>query len=355
MDIAEYQKLGISVQIHSLLKTYIADAQTKQLNNQLMNKIASANLDWAKAGNQVNDNGVLSNEPVYNVNPSQSNYNINARQLEHITDQAAADPASGNPVGSLGICEPWRLDTAADMVRNNRTGVEDPFNYTEQATGCKLDAVIDPNDYSKFSESFNDPANKQGGMLTFMNTIQNPEDTPLGAATAADQAASDRIKRQEEITMQKNSTTGFRPTSACSEDPEDPYCLDQQYSTDISPSGQNQQTVQDMAKEGNNQIQAGNTLDAHGGPEAELQSTDLNTKSGVYGYDSTPLATSKTAVNVLVKEFYDAINYGYFGVHQDTTEWAQATMFMIYNELKFDDQGTNKIYTEGQNPVDSGY
>jgi hypothetical protein len=354
-EVVEWQKLGLSVQIHQLLKQYIADAQTKQLNNQLMNQVAAANLDWAKAGNQVNNNGVLSNEAVYNTNISQSRYNKNTRQLEHITDQAAADPASGNPVGSLGICEPWRLDTTADMVRNNRTGVEDPVSYTEESTECKLDTVINPNDYSKFSDNFNDPANKQGGFLTYMNTISNPEDTPLGAATRADQAASGRIARQGQTTDAENANTGFTPTKVCSGLPDDPYCLDQQNSTAISPGGQNQQAVTDMAKQGDIQVQNGNTLDAKGGPDAENQSTILNTQSGVYGYDATPLQTSQTVVNQLVQEFYDAIEYGYFGISVDTTEWAQGTMLMIYDEMKFDAGSTNVQVTNDTATFDTGY
>jgi uncharacterized protein YggL (DUF469 family) len=355
MDIAEYQKLGISVQIHHLLKQYIADAQTKQLNNQLMNRVAAANLDWGKAGNEINNNGVLSNEAVYNTNISQSRYNKNTRQLEHITDQAAADPASGNPVGSLGICEPWRLDTTADMVRNNRTGVEDPLSYTQESTECKLDPVINPNDYGKFSDNFNDPANKQGGFLTYVNTISNPEDTPLGAATRADQAASGRIVRQGQTTDAENTNTGFTPTKVCSGLANDPYCLDQQNSTAISPAGQNQRVLTDEAQQGRDQVRDGNTLDAHGGPEAEVQSTELNTNSGLYGYDATPLQTSQTAVNRLVQEFYDSIEYGYFGVDRNTTNWAQATMLMIYDEMKFDDVGTNSIVTNDEAAVDTGY
>lgn len=355
-DVVRWQKLSVSVQIHALLKTYIADAQTKQLNNQMMNRIAAANLDWGKAGNQINDNGILSSEAVYNTNLSQSSYNKNARQLEHITAQATADPNDGNPVGSLGICEPWRLDTAANMVRNNRGGVEDPLNYTQSVTECKLDTTLNPTDWDKFSGNFNDPdANKLGGPQTLDAILLNPANSPLGAATQADQAAYGRLARQKETTQAENANTGFTPTKVCSGLPSDPYCLDQQNSTAVSPSGQNQQTVTDMAKQGNDQIQNADTLDGQGGAEAELQSSVLNTQTGVYGYDATPLQTSQTAVNELVTEFYDAIQYGYFGVDGNTTEWAQATMLMIYDEMKFDPKSTETIVTSDQDSDPTGY
>lgn len=354
-DIGEFQRLNVTVQIHSLLKTYIADAQTKQLNNQLLNYIAATNIDWAKAGNEVNDNGVLSNSPVYNINPSQDKYNKNTRQLEHIADQAAADPDSGNPVGSLGICEPWRLDTTANMVRNNRPGVEDPINYTQEATGCKLDGVIAPVDYSKFSDNFNDPASILGGPATLDSVLLDPANSPLGSATLANQVASGRIARQTQATEEDKGSTGFLPTSKCSGDPGDPYCLDQQFSTDINPGDQNSQVVRDMASQGDQQIRDANTLDAHGAEETKGQSMEINTQTGVYGYDTHGIHMAHTVVNQLVREFYDTIEWGYFGVHESTQDWAQGAMLMIYDEMEFDDETTNTITTRDQEAFDTKY
>lgn len=364
-EIVEWQKLQLSLQIHTLLKTYISDAQTKQLNNQLMNQVAAANLNWAKSGNQVDNNGILSSEPVYNTNRSQSEYNVKSRQLDHITDQASADPLAGNPVGSLGICQPWRLDTTANMVRNNRDQVEDPSDSIDsQATTCNLDPYINPNDYSKFSESFNDPSSSKGGLATFLSTLTNMGNSPLGASTAADFAAEGRLKRQEESTRLEAANTGYKPTKVCSGLPSDPYCLDQQNSTAITPAGQNERNLGDVAQQGNQQIQSGNTLDGTAASSTEVQSTEINTNTGLLGYDETDLATSKTAVNNLVQEFYDTIKVGYFGIDSNpsltnggipTTQWAQATMLMIYDEMKFDDTKPQVVVTDTYDPVDTGY
>lgn len=364
-EIVEWQKLGLSIQIHSLLKTYIADAQTKQLNNQLLNQIAAANLNWAKAGNQVINNGISSSEPVYNTNRSSSEYNVKGRQLDHILDQASADPASGNPVGSLGICEPWRLDTAANLARNSRAEVEDPSNTLDaEGTSCNLSGVIAVNDYSKFSESYNDPSSTQGGATTFLSVLNNPGNSPLGASTAADFAAAGRLQRQQESTRLEAANSGYKPTKECSGDPTDPYCLDQQNSIAITPSAQNERNVGDVAQQGNQQVQSGNTLDATAGSTTETQSTELNTNSGLLGYDETGLATSQTVVNKLAKEFYDTIQWGYFGIDSNprltggatpTTEWAQATMLMIYDEMKFSDAGPEVVVTDDQNSVNTGY
>lgn len=360
-EVVEWQKLGLSVQIHSLLKTYIADAQAKQLNNQLKNKIAAANLDWSRGGNAVNDGGVLSTQPVFSTNISQSQYNTSNRQLEHITDQAAADPASGSPIGSLGIAAPWRLDTAANMTNNMRSQVEDPFFYTDSVTQNQLTTGSNPlfnseYDWTKFNQNFNDPASNQGGLITFLQTASNPSNNPIGASSLADAAARGRIERQKEVTKQKQTSSGFVPaTQYDSSNPADPYSLDEQYGIDANPAGQNQQVVTEMSSQGDRQIEQGDTLDAKGGPAAEIQSTELNTNGGVLNYDTTPLATSSTVVNKLVQEMYDAMGVGYFGVKNDTTDWARATMLMIYDEMKFNKTRPETVVTDNRDADPTGY
>lgn len=367
-EIVEWQKLGLSLQIHALLKSYISDAQTKQLNNQLLNQIAAANLNWAKAGNEVDNNGIISSEPVYSTNRSQSEYNVKGRQLDHIADQASADPTAGNPVGSLGICQPWRLDTASNLVNNSQAQVIDPSNGIDsKGTSCELNGVLDPNDYSKYTESFNNPASPHGGVAAFVSILSNPGNSPLGASTAADAAALGRLKRQQESTRLENASSGFRPTKQCSGDPSDPYCLDEQNSIAVTPAGQNQANVTEVAQQGNRQVHDGNTLDATAGSSTEQQSTTLNTQTGLLGYDETGLATSKTAVNKLVQEFYDVIRVGYFGLDTNpsltavgsetpTAQWAQATMLMIYDEMKFNADNPQVVVTQSvTQPLDTQY
>lgn len=360
-EVVEWQKLGLSVQIHGLLKQYIADAQTKQLNNQLKNKVAAANLDWSRGGNAVNDGGVMSTQPVFSTNVSQSQYNTSNRQLEHITDQAAADPASGNPIGSLGIAAPWRLDTAANMTRNMRDEAEDPFFYTDSITQHQLTTGSAPlfaneNDWQSYNQNFNDTKNLNGGLLTFLKTSTIASNNPIGAAGLSDSAAKGRIERQKAVTQQKQTSSGFVPaTQYDSGNPADPYNLDEQYGIDANPAGQNEQVVTEMSSQGDRQVEQGDTLDAKGGPAAEVQSTELNTGGGVLNYDTTPLATSTTVVNQLVQEMFDSMEYGYFGISRDTTNWAQATMLMIYDELKFNDAEPETVVTDDTDPEPTGY
>lgn len=354
-EMVEWQKLGLSVQIHQLLKNYIADAQTAQLNNQLMNKISAANLNWAKAGNEVNDNGVLSNSAVYNTNASQSIYNVKERQLEHALDQAAADPLSGNPVGSWDVFPDWRLDTAANMARNARSQTEDPFNYTPSITQSDFSKYVNPGDSQKFMENYNDPsANLLGGSLTFGAMLRNPANSPLGATTLADKLTEGRIAAQEEAKKLDMTSSGFSSVTECSGRPDDPYCLEQQNSTAVTPAGEAQRSVGDSAGNGNQQVRDTKTLDANAGNAAEEETAQI-AQDGLNNYDTTPMQTSQTAVNKLVREFYDTINIGYFGTHGDTRQWAQATMLSIYDEMKFDPSSTAVVITNVQAPVDTGY
>lgn len=360
-EIVEWQKLGLSVQIHAMLKTYIADAQAKQLNNQLRNRIAAANLDWGKAGNVVNNNGVLSNTAVYNLNSTQNISNKNSRQLDHIADQGAADPAAGSPVGSLDICEPWRLDTTATMVRNNRT--DDPINFTKEVTGCTLSSTINPVDWDRFSDNFNDTASIEGGLATFDAILLGNANSPLDAASVASLAADGRVDRQEDATKAESQASGFESTKECSGLPDDPHCLDTR-STAVSPGGQNYEAITQNAAQGDEQVANNPFLDGTAATSSELQSTQLNTQGGAFGYDATPLQTSQTSVNQLIQEFYDIIQIGYFGIDsnpslanggQPTTDWAQATMLMIYDEMKFTENSTEVVVTQGTADNPTGY
>ncbi len=350
-ELVEWEKLGLSIQIHSMLKTYIADAQAKQLNNQLVGKISAANLNWAKSGNEVVNNSVVSTEAVYNTNASQSIYNVKARALEHTIAQAAGDPASGDPIGSLGICEPWRLDTAANSARNNKLSVEDPMFSATSRTQCGL---ANPSDFGKFSDNFNDPSGV-GGMDMFISLLSNPAASPLGAATQLDEETAGRLARQEQAKRDEFANTGARADIECSGTADDPYCLDT-LGTAVTPQFQNQDNVTRSSGAGFEAVQDGNTLDGGASGDLEDQSVELNTSpGGLLGYSEAGIANAPTAVNELVREFYDVIDIGYFGISAQTTDWAQATMLMIYDEMKFSSTSPEVIVTAGAAADPTGY
>lgn len=355
-EVVEWQKLGLSVQIHQLLKNYVADAQTAQLNKQLMNKITAANLNFAKAGNVVNNGGSVTTQAVYNVNIAQNEYNINERQLEEATDEAANDPLAGSPQGSWGLCQPWRLDTAANIVNNNRISTEDPFNYPQEQTECKLNADdnIDPANWDNYSNNFNDPSGN--GVATFLDGLANQQDTPLGAISIANAQTKIRIENQQRITDKKAANPGYLPTTQYdTANPSDPHSLDMQYGEDNTPSSENGNNLNSLVQGQNDQVANSTTLDSQAGSSSEVAATDINTNTGLAGANTLPLQNSQTAVNQLVQEFYDSIKFGYFGISANTTEWGQATMLSIYDEMKFNPNQPSTQVTDGQATVDTKY
>ncbi len=356
-ELVEWQKLELSLQIHALLKTYISDAQTKQLNNQLKNKISAANLKASQSANEVtNADGTRTNEPVYNTNASQSLNNVKARQLDHITAQAAADPAGGNAVGSLATYQDWRLDATADMVRNNQFEVTDPFYSTRSLTESSLDSFITPGGWSGFQSSYDSPDTMVGGGASqmFQEMLMNPTASPFQTSVQLTQIAAGNIERQEEATKAEAANSGYKPTKVCSGLPEDPFCLSEQYQTAVTPADRNRQFTNDYSS---NDDQLNDvTLDGGAATSAQNQSTEIGTQqTGLYGYDETDLANSGTVVNQLVREFYDVIEVGYFDITRDTTDWAQATMLMIYDEMKFNPRSTETTVTRGTDPEPTGY
>ena len=105
--------------------------------------------------------------------------------------------------------------------------------------------------------------------------------------------------------------------------------------------------------------------------------TDVTTNTGLAGANTVPLATSPTAINQLVEEFYNVISYGYYGLDDgcpgassgpmacggakslntpDITGWANATMLSIYDQMAFPQDSPATIYpTDKTTRVDSGY
>jgi hypothetical protein len=343
MEIAEWEKLGLSIQIHSMLKTYISDAQARQLNNQLGGKISAAKLRWASQGNQVISKSGNSKSPVYETNAVQSINNEKSRRLQHLTAQATGDP----DVADFGVCSSWKFDVAANATRNNIAATEDPIQ-----TGPSRMACGDPSDgadFGSFSGSFNSPG--VGGMSNFMKLLNDPTASPLGATSLMNAEAANALAQQEAATRFRKSTTGADADVECSGAAGDPFCLSN-LGTSVTPAFQNERAVADAAASGDEMVMNADNLDGGAGRTAEEQSTAINTGAGgLLGYDETGLLNQETAVNDLVREFYDVIGTGYYAVNAESQDWAQATMLMIYDEMKFDPgQPTVVVTTNNDDP-----
>ena len=349
-DLIGYQKISLFVQIQALLKQYITDAQQQALSNQLLNKINATNLNWARQGEQVTAGGVQITEPVYVLNSDQSQYARNTRTAQTVIDQAAsADP--NDPIGSLGLCNP--LQTATAVAINTRDETEDPRNFVIESTKCSLNTTdggpftgSDQNaSFANYMEDANTP-DGLGAVYTFAHMLNNPQDTPIGAAMIVQGEVERRLAQDEKSYAEARANSGFQPTQKCSGLASDPNC-DPALMTNISSAAQNEQTVVSAVESGKEQVADANILDSTSAASAENLSTDANTgEGGVAGYDTTALGSSQTAVNTLIYELYDTISYAYFDLDKDQEDWAQAALLSIYDTMLFNDQ-TPAIVTPG--------
>lgn len=362
-DMVGWQKLQLFVQFQALLKTYISDAQQKQLSNQLLNQLNAANLNWAKEGEQIEQGGLTTTEPVYVTNLNDSVYNRKQRVVSTVIDQASA-PA-GTPTGSLDLCDP--LGTASQLAKNQRSTAEDPRSYTNSVTRCTLSAPSgpfssgSPSDVNDYYMNPNTPKGP-GSLVMLGYSLNNPQDFGLTSADVVEAETERRAALAEEnYRQQLLGNGGLQPTQKCSGAPDDPNC-DPDLATAVSPAAQNSAVVTSAVQDNKAQILTANSLDDTVATSAQRAVVDTNTGSttndGLYGYDPTPVASAVPQVNSLVREFYDAIYNGYYDIDKDRTQWAQGAMLNIYDSMSFSaTQPTTAVPAGGGNntPTPAGY
>ena len=349
-DLVGYQKMSLFVQIQQMLKQYISDAQQQELSNQLLNKINAANLLWAKQGEQIMAAGILTTEPVYVLNSDQSQYARNTRTAQTIVDQAAAQ--SDDLVGSLGLN--WGLETATQVAINLQDRTEDPrHSFAEKTRGTltipegpfpgAADGIASFNNYMEDANA----TEGLGAVVTLWSMIENPQNTPLGALFLVQSEADRRLAQDAKSYAEARANSGFQPTQKCSGLASDPNC-DPAFMINVTSAAQNEQTVVSAVESGKEQIADSEILDSTSADVAENLSTSVNAdQGGVYEYDTTALATSKTQVNRLIQELYETIKWGYYDLNPDQTNWAQAALLMIYDQMEFSDSHPNVVLPIG--------
>ena len=362
-EMVGWQKLQLFVQFHSLLKTYIADAQQKQLSNQLLNKLNAANLNWAKSGVQIEQGGLTTTEPIYVTNLNDSVYNRKQRVVSTVIDQAAA-PA-GSPTGSLDLCDP--LGTASQLAINQRSTAEDPRNYFNTVTSCTLAApkgpfaggsASDVEDYYQNANTSKGP----GALLMLGYSLNNPQDFELTSAHVVEAETARRAALAEEnYRQQLLGNGGLQPTQKCSGAPDDPNC-DPDLAISVSPAAQNSAVITSAVQDNKAQIITANSLDNTVATSSQNAVVETNTgngnNDGLLGFDPTAMQKASPQINKLISEFYDAIQYVYFDLNGDQEEWANAAMLNIYDSLSFSaTEPTTAIPTAAGNntPVNTGY
>lgn len=368
-ELVEWEKLGLNLQIHALLKQYISDAQTKQLSNQLRDQITAANLNWAKRGIEVNNAGVVSTQPVYVTNVNRYLTDRTGREVEDVVDRVASSPT--DPQGSYGMCQPLRLRAAQNVAANQRDNAQDPFDTAKSKLECTADKpgvgiVSNENDLLALYQDANS-ATGPGVFGVLENIYQEPQNWSLPAQSMSNaQAESQVTSAKTDFNTQFDA--GVLGTEECSGTTGDPRCVTANR-TISSPSGaRNADTISRMSGQGTSQVSEGNFLDAHATGEAPEDQDNLISSGGLLNYDTAPLASQNTAVNSLIEEFQNVIDFSYYDTswHDDdnsvyswsggddaqeipfhTREWAIAAMFMIYDQMRFNDSNPTTATAQG--------
>ncbi len=351
-EVVEWQKLGLSLQINTLLKNYIADAQAAQLSKQLQGKLAAANFNFTKAGEEVNNDGVPSAGPIFSQDSNADQQNINTRVTENYADQSMAPTDTLSPQGGLNNCTPFKGEVTAAVINQNRSRTENPATFSKDVTGCTLPNVIPEALAQDFlAGNYNTKSNLLGGDDSFLAVLSDPANSTLGALFVNGMVLSGQQDYQETLQNARNNTSNMKPTVVCSGDASDPHCVN---TISINPGGINLGNINHQQDILSDNVQT-QSLDAQSGSSSALQTTIMQTQTGLAGAPVYELETAGTAVNSLVQEFYDTIDIGYFGIQPETTQWAQATMLMIYDEMKFDPTQSNTVTTDGRIAVPVAY
>ncbi|MEK7118432.1 MAG: hypothetical protein AAB869_02370, partial [Patescibacteria group bacterium] len=229
----------------------------------------------------------------------------------------------------------WPLQTATQVAKNAapESSLEKPCPLTG-ADSPFPGAADGPTAFENYMNDAN-TSDSLGAIDTLAFLLNNPKCTPIGEWAMVQAAADEAVAEDEENYGADLANSGFQPTYACSGLPSDPNC-DPALMIKISPAAQNEQIVTSAVEIGNQQIANSSTLDSTPGTAAQNLSTNVSA-GGTYGYDTTALQSSKTAVNLLIYELYDTIGNAYFDLTNDQTNWSRAALLMIYDEMKFDD------------------
>jgi len=372
----EWQKLSINIQIHAMLRDYIAQAQNHILNKELGNKIAAATQEFSKRGLEIctvdpDGDTVCTDQPVSIVDEREYLTTRTGNQVRALADQVTNGP--NDPAGSLNVCLAYQLDVKRSALMNARAYLEGPGNYARAATACTSDKNSDPE--APFNDPYVDPecffdvggADCPGidGTDAFNWMLGHPQDAPLSARSGV----NDEIARsaQEEKDLQQRALdrgNGSPGDQECNGDATDnPYCT--KYTT--KTSGKMLSDFEfNAASQGDRTRESSDSAFDFNTSVSENQSQDVLMNGGFVDYPTKDLGEQdqkvQRALNELPRELWRTAEYGYWNTPQGLTRWTQATMLTIYDEMLQKPEAN--IYTatpEGggdvpdANAVDVGY
>ncbi len=363
ISLIEWQKLSINLQIHDLLRGYIADAQNYLLNKELANKLDAAQAEHSRRGNQTcttdpDGTVVCIDRPTFSVDRTEEDIERTGNQIRNIANQVTNAP--NDPSGSLNVCRPYQRELKRNILIGNRRKLEDPAGFTGAFTSCTSATNHNPEapfENEDFADDFfssggmNDARNTKGGIYSLNWMFQNPQDSPLGIASVVDQAAEERTAK--ELTDQQNKRLegqGFNTEECVNPTAEDPFCVKRKMGT----PGSLLQGYTYKATQTEVDPQGAFTFIAD---EAENKTANVSQQSGgLAEYQTKDLGNQEDQVhrayNRIPEEFYRTIEYGYWNTTLGLARWTQATMLTIYDEMA--QKETADVYRPTSNTQGTG-
>jgi hypothetical protein len=353
-EIVEFQKLSASTEIHQILLTYISNAQAKQVANKMSDEITAANLEFAAQGSKVISGGVEEATPLFVTNPEQARNDEGTREAKFMAEQITAAP--GDDVESLGYCDSFALDAAQAAIVSAENSTQDTYDRSANMTQCGMtqpggifyDGTED--DYSQFMVDPNSlGTGADMGLLYFLN---NPNDAKVTNLNMTVNLTEERVRDAQKEIDDMSKSSGYLPTPNNPDIPGNPEGV-RKYRTYTSPAGQNQKMIERSTEAGVQQITDTTAVGQEPIEAARNLAVEINTSSGVSGYNVEKLAYPVNRVNEAIKELYNVFNTGYFDISNDTTDWARATMLMTYDEMNFNDQEPQQVIPDNTSPAAS--
>lgn len=352
-ELVEWKKLDLNLQIHNMLREYIANAQSRQLAQELAGNIAKANIAWSRQANQdcrvdpTSGAITCTQTSTTNSQPGEfANSRAEARRTT-LVQQVAGNATT--PAGTTNSCSAFKVGLAQNVARDTSLQTTDKFETFTDQLKCTRVNTLSPADAPFTSEGqaqqFIDgdcSASPYGCALGFMMTMADESNAPATAATEARLLASAQIAEVKQATRDQNVGVGGNPVYACSGRADDPNC-DPYYASIVTSKDVVRKLVsEDAAGLGNQQIQSVEATKQNPATDAlERQATQIvQGAGGMESYDVTNLGEDPRVEN-LVQEFYSAIGWGYIDAQYDTRRWAQATMLSIYDMMPQTDLTTS--------------
>lgn len=346
-ELVEWKKLDLFLTIHNMIREYISDVQAVQLAQKLEGLVTAANTEWARQGiercetDPTTGSVTCTTDSVAGVRPEDFTRKLTGARARTLEQRIAGDLST--PAGYTNTCNNWKLDIAGRVAEDALWQTEDSLDTMLPETSCGLTNPINPTDapftnagdFDVYMDNFN--TGQYGGWGSFVGIMQKDANTPLTAETQLRAMQTKQLNEIEEEFALERLAPGSLPDLECSGLANDPNC-DPRYAKIVTNAGIIGDRIEDYAAFGDRSIAKTDKLDEYAAEEIYNQSGEILTEQGGFdSYNATGISALEPQLDDYIREFYGAIEYGYFDLFEETQDWAQGALLNVYDTMTFQD------------------